>query len=340
MKRITNKTKKILIIIISFIFLGLSTFLFLLYGPYNGFRNWLITTAMTTMNHQYLATFFYSDDTINKVLEQNKIIESSSNIDLSKINTNSISTSIYKNEYEKEILEHEPEEKYKMIEVSGKTYFGYLVAIYDPAKVKLVTSKNLGSKGEYLIDMAKRENALVAINGGGFVDDTTLNSGGEPDGILIKDGKILNSKHYSKSGGVIGLTKDHKLYLGKVSANEAIQAGVRDAVEFGPFLIVNGEASKVVGNGGYGLHPRTVIAQRQDGVILFLVIDGRRVNCLGADMDDLIEILTRYGAYNAANLDGGNSSALIINNKLINHPINWSNQEETRPIADGFILTN
>ena len=340
MKRITNKTKKILIIIISFIFLGLSTFLFLLYGPYNGFRNWLITTAMTTMNHQYLATFFYSDDTINKVLEQNKIIESSSNIDLSKINTNSISTSIYKNEYEKEILEHEPEEKYKMIEVSGKTYSGYLVAIYDPAKVKLVTSKNLGSKGEYLIDMAKRENALVAINGGGFVDDTTLNSGGEPDGILIKDGKILNSKHYSKSGGVIGLTKDHKLYLGKVSANEAIQAGGRDAVEFGPFLIVNGEASKVVGNGGYGLHPRTVIAQRQDGVILFLVIDGRRVNCLGADMDDLIEILTRYGAYNAANLDGGNSSALIINNKLINHPINWSNQEETRPIADGFILTN
>ena len=340
MKRITNKTKKILIIIISFIFLGLSTFLFLLYGPYNGFRNWLITTAMTTMNHQYLATFFYSDDTINKVLEQNKIIESSSNIDLSKINTNSISTSIYKNEYEKEILEHEPEEKYKMIEVSGKTYSGYLVAIYDPAKVKLVTSKNLGSKGEYLIDMAKRENALVAINGGGFVDDTTLNSGGEPDGILIKDGKILNSKHYSKSGCVIGLTKDHKLYLGKVSANEAIQAGVRDAVEFGPFLIVNGEASKVVGNGGYGSHPRTVIAQRQDGVILFLVIDGRRVNCLGADMDDLIEILTRYGAYNAANLDGGNSSALIINNKLINHPINWSNQEETRPIADGFILTN
>ena len=64
MKRITNKTKKILIIIISFIFLGLSTFLFLLYGPYNGFRNWLITTAMTTMNHQYLAKMFYSNKTI------------------------------------------------------------------------------------------------------------------------------------------------------------------------------------------------------------------------------------------------------------------------------------
>lgn len=338
-KRLT-KLQKILITTISFISTLVISLLFLLYGPYSGFRNWLITTAMTTMNHQYLATIFYSDETINKVLEQNKIIEPSTNTDLSKINTNNISTTIYKNKYEKEILEHKDNEQYKMIEISGKTYSGFLVAIYDPAKVKLITSKNLGSKGEYLIDMAKRENAIVAINGGGFVDDTTLNSGGVPDGILIKDGKILNSKHYSKSGGVIGLTKDNKLYLGKVSATEAIQAGVRDAVEFGPFLIINGETSKVVGNGGYGLHPRTAIAQRKDGVILFLVIDGRKVNCLGADMDDLIEILTRYGAYNAANLDGGNSSALIINNKLINHPINWSNQEETRPIANGFILTN
>ena len=135
------------------------------------------------------------------------------------------------------------------------------------------------------------------------------------------------------------MTKDNKLYLGRVkSAEEAIQLGIRDAVEFGPYLIINGEASKIVGNGGYGLHPRTVIGQRKDGVVLFLVIDGRRVGCMGADMDDLIEIMERYGAYNAANLDGGNSSALIIKNKLINHPINWDEREETRPIATGFML--
>ena len=250
-----------------------------------------------------------------------------------------MNTKVYKDKYEKEILEHDSDEEYKMIEIKGDGYSGYLVAVYNPAKIKLVTSKKLGTSGEYLIDMAKREGASIAINGGGFVDDTTLNSGGVPDGILIKDGKILNSSRYSKGiGGVIGFTKDNKLFLGKVSAEEAISLGIRDAVEFGPFLIVNGEASKVVGNGGYGLHPRTVIGQRKDGVVLFLVIDGRRINCIGADMDDLIEIMERYGAYNAANLDGGNSSALIINNKLINHPINWSQQEETRPIANGFIL--
>ena len=42
--------------------------LFLLYGPFNGFRDWLVTTAMSTMNHQYFATTFYSDEYINKVL--------------------------------------------------------------------------------------------------------------------------------------------------------------------------------------------------------------------------------------------------------------------------------
>ena len=338
-KKEIRTSKKILIFLVSFIIAECLGGFFLLYGPLPKVRNWLVTTAMTTMNHQYLATMFYSDETIQKILEKNKIIEPDSNTNLDIINTNSIKTTVYKDEYEKEILEHDENESYKMVEMSGKNYSGYLVAIYEPSKIKVVTSKYLGTNGEYLIDMAKREDALVAINGGGFLDADGLGTGAEVEGIVIQDGKILNSSRYTRAGGLIGFTNDNKLYLGRVSAQEAIELGIRDAVEFGPFLIVNGEASKVVGNGGYGLHPRTAIAQRQDGVVLFLVIDGRRIGCMGADMDDLIEILMRYGAYNAANLDGGNSSALIIKNKLINHPINWDEKEETRPIATGFILT-
>lgn len=338
-KKKMSLKKKIAIFSSSFMVTCVLIMLFLLYGPIDNFRNWLVTTAMTTMNHQYLATWFYSDETIEKILAANKIIEPDSNTDLDIINTSKLHTNVYKDKYEKEILEHEKDESYKMIEVKGKGYSGYLVAVYDPSKVKVTVSKKLGVDGEYLVDMAKREGALVAINGGGFLDENGLGTGALVDGIVIKEGKILNSKRYTRAGGLIGLTKDNKLYLGKVSAQEAINLGIRDAVEFGPFLIVNGEASKVVGNGGYGQHPRTVIGQRKDGVILFLVIDGRRVGCMGADMDDLIEIMQRYGAYNAANLDGGNSSALIINNELINHPINWDEREETRPIATGFILS-
>ena len=338
-KRKLSVKKKIVIFLISFIVTGFVGGLFLLYGPLPNFRNWLVTTAMTTMNHQYLAKWFYSDAEIEKILASNKVIEPDKDTDLAIINMDKITATVYKDEYEKEILEHDSDEVYKMIEVSGKTYSGYLVAIYDPSRIQVVVSKNLGVNGEYLVDMAKREKAVVAINGGGFIDENGLGTGADVAGIVIKNGKILNSTRYTRTGGLIGFTKDNKLYLGRVSAEEAISLGIRDAVEFGPFLIVNGEASKVVGNGGYGLHPRTVIGQRKDGVVLFLVIDGRRVGCMGADMDDLIEIMQRYGAYNAANLDGGNSSALVINNELINHPINWDNREETRPIATGFILT-
>ncbi len=331
--------KKGKIIFISIYIIGLMTLIILLYGPYKGFRNWLVTTAMTTMNHQYLATMFYNDKSITKILNENTMIESNDNTDLLEINTNSISKTIYEDEYDKEILEHDSDAIYKLINIKGKNYSGYLVAIYDPSKIKVAVSKNIGYDGEYLIDMAKRENAVVAINGGGFLDAEGKGTGAEVEGIIIKEGKIINRNRYTRLGGIIGFTTDNKLYLGRVSSpEEALNLGIRDAVEFGPFLIINGEKSKVVGNGGYGLHPRTAIGQRKDGIVLFLVIDGRRLNCIGADMNDLIEIMARYKAYNAANLDGGNSSALIINNKLINHPINWDEKEDTRPIADGFIV--
>ena len=58
----------------------------------------------------------------------------------------------------------------------------------------------------------------------------------------------------------------------------------------------------------------------------------------GADMDDLIEIMQRYGAVNAANLDGGTSSVMAVDGKLINDPIDSTGAHKTRFIATGFGL--
>lgn len=312
------------------------TVLFLLYGPYCGFRDWLITTAMSTMKHQYLATTFYNEEDIKKVLDKHTLIEPDYNTDISKIMVEEIS---YKDSFDKEILDRKENDIYKLIEINEKGYSGYLVAIYDASKIKVTYSQYLGSSGEYLIDMSKRENAIVAINGGGFVDEKGLGTGGQPVGAIISDGKLIsNYRSSNHGGGIIGFTNDNKLFLGKISAQEALNIGIRDAVEFGPFLIVNGESSFINGNGGFGVHPRTAIAQRQDGIVLLLVIDGRSLKSKGADMNDLVDILLRYHAYNAANLDGGNSSALVIDDKIINHPINWDKQEVTRPISDGFVV--
>ena len=335
-----KKAKKILIIIATIIAIGIASVAFLLYGPYPGFREWLITTAMTTRNHQYLATWFYSDETIQEVLNKNKVEEVNEITDTDVIVVKKEEKKEYANEYEKAILEKDPEhEEYKIIEVKGKKYSGYLAVIYDPSKIRTVYTKKLGTSGQYLKTMAKDNNAVIAINGGGFEDPNYNSNGANPLGTTISNGKVVTSKPDGGSGGLIGFTEDNKLVLGKMSVEQAKQMKVRDAVTFGPYLIVNGKASSVLGNGGWGTAPRTAIGQRQDGIVLFLVIDGRTVSKPGADMNDLIEIMQNYGAYNASNLDGGTSSVMIVNGEMINDPIDSTGAHKTRFISTGFILT-
>lgn len=344
MKKIKKKSKmsKWKKIVLGIFILGVSSFIFLFYGSWKGFRDFWITTAMTTMNHQYLATWLYSDETINEVLENNKMIvpDEDTDTDLIDIYDEDNTSEVYKDEYDRQVLEHEKGAIYKYFKVEGYSFDAYMTVIYDASKISVVHTKYMGVSGQYLVDMAKDNNALVAINGGGFIDVEGQSNGGEPRGIIIEDGKIIqSSRNRDKGGGVIGFTNDNKLFLADVTAEEAVSRGVRDAVEFGPFLIVNGKSSFIQGNGGYGIHPRTAIGQRQDGIVLFLVVDGRRVDSLGAGMKDLTDIMLKYGAYNAANLDGGNSSVMVINNKIVNRPIDWYNVEQTRPIATGFIVT-
>lgn len=336
----SSVVKKVFTVLFILGTIGICTVLFLLYGPYSGFREWLVTTAMTTMTHQYFATWFYDDDVIDHILNNNKVIETdkSSNPDL--IDKSLANKTTYENEYERQILERDKDNNdYKIIDIKGKGYSGYLVAVYDPSRIKTVVTKKLGTSGQYLTKMAEDNDALIAINGGGFDDPNFNSTGGSPLGITICDGKSVTSKSYGGSGGLIGFDKDDRLILGKMTLAQAQKAGIRDCVTFGPFLIVDGEPAKVLGNGGWGSAPRTVIGQRKDGIVLFLVIDGRTATRPGADMDDLIEVMQRYGAYNAANLDGGTSSVLVVNNTIVNDPIDSTGAHKTRPIATGFILT-
>lgn len=334
-------------IVVVLICLGLicgSGLAFLLYGPYPNFRNWLITTAMTTMSHKYLATWFYDDDTINKVLQDNYVRESNEETDLDAISFVDYSNSkvMYKNKYEKEILTHEEGATYKLININGDGMRGYLVAIYDSSKVKVATASNMNSSGEMLTTIAEKNNAVVAMNASGFYDPGYMGNGGKPHGAVIKDGKLISNLPKSGvGGGIMGFTQDNKFIMGKMSAEEALAKGVRDAIEFGPFLIVNGEPSFIKGNGGWGTAPRSAIGQRKDGIVLFLVMDGRDYlhGIDGVGMVELTEIMMQYGAYNAANLDGGTSCGLVIDGKLTNQPVNGSGKKTTRAIPNAWIVT-
>ena len=149
--------RKIIIGFSSFFVVLISSGLFLLYGPWDGFRDLLITTAMTTMNHKYLATWFYSDKTINEVLTKNGVIEVNEITDTNLIKFKKYTTTIYKNEYEKELLTREEgNDLYKLINLSGPGYQGFLVAIYQPSRVKIATSKYVDKNRQDAVISAPR----------------------------------------------------------------------------------------------------------------------------------------------------------------------------------------
>jgi len=319
----------------------------MLYLPNTGFKDWLITTAMTTMNHQYLATWFYDSYDVNSVLANNVVIESGedTNPNLITFNEPDFNQVTYKNEFEKKILTKDKgNDLYKIIDIERDGFKGKMAVIYDPSKVKLGISKGTGnaldnSYGQFITEIASRYNAAIAINAGGFYDPDWNSSGGVPHGVVISDGKLIaNNSKATGTGGIIGFNQENKLILGRMSANEALRRGIRDAVDFGPFLIVNGKPSFVSGNGGWGDAPRTAIGQRADGIVLLLVIDGRQVGSIGADMGELTQVMLDYGAINAANLDGGTSTAMSLNGQIISNPRNGNFQAKTRPVPNAWIV--
>ena len=314
----------------------------MMYGPWDGVKNFYINTAMKTKDHKYLANIFYSEKTIEKVMSGNYFIEIDEEVVLDDIIINTSPKNSYDNKYDEEILTRtEGNEDYKIIDIKVGLSKGYLIAIYDPTKVSLIRAKqfNVGTYGEQITKMCNRYDGLVCINGGGFKDE---GKGSDiPLGYVIDDGEIVwpLENHDSQTGNLIGFNNEGKLLLlANSTGNNALEQGMIDGLEFGPFLIVNGTPLEIVGD-PWGKAPRVAIAQRKDGVILFLVIDGENY-IDGASLGDMVEILLKYGAYNAANLDGGHSTSLSINGKLYNNPPAMAKKQGGRYVVSGFGLLN
>ena len=306
------------------------------------FKTFWIPSAMTTMSHKYLAYTLYDEETVNRIMSENYIEQSTEEVNLDDIvvNESDLFTKRYTNPYDKEIFTKTPgNDVYKLIRINEPKYKGWLTVIYDPSDVELAVSSKLGKSGQSVNTLVRDNGGLVGINGGGFEDLDGWGNGSIPYGAIIKNGELVWN-HSGGWGSLVGFNKDHKMYLTYSSPQEAVDNGMLDAVDFGPFLIVNGNVSKIHGDGGWGTAPRTVIAQRKDGVVLFLIIDGRMPGySIGATMNDVIEILLRYKAYNAANLDGGASTTMSVNGSLWNNPY-AGGEYGGRTVSNAWIVTN
>ena len=82
------------------------------------FKNMIITTAMTTKSHQYIAYTFYSAEDINSVLALDAYIPLTDDVNLNDIVIDTSEKDSYDNEYDEVILTRDPgNEDYKIINV-------------------------------------------------------------------------------------------------------------------------------------------------------------------------------------------------------------------------------
>lgn len=215
------------------------------------------------------------------------------------------------------------EEGIYLKEVSGLTWRGYVMLIEDPLRVKLADTSQQYSCGENVMTMTANAGAVAGINGGGFQDGANYDSnGGMPAGLLIEDGNLVYPYVIDETVyNMIGINDGGGLVLRHCTAQWALDNSIVSAVSFAPFLVVNGEGLIKNGTGGWGIAPRTAIGQRETGEFLFLVIDGRQADwSIGCDLDVLQDVMLAEGAYNAAMLDGGSSTAMVYDGEYVNRP--------------------
>lgn len=84
-------------------------------------------------------------------------------------------------------------------------------------------------------------------------------------------------------------------------------------------------------------HPRTLIGRDADGAVWLVAVDGRQPNySIGMHFGDLDRLADRLRLVDALNLDGGGSTTMVVNGRVVNRP----SEPGGRPVADAIIVTS
>ena len=370
-KYITIPICAVIVLVLTYLFLIFSNIPFIAY-----WRTIYIETAMTTADHQWLATAFIPksviDDVMSKKTDTSDVIGGSEHLTettepsettdpldetTAPETTDDVETTAPDTDSETAVSDpddilgqanlkvgdkdyagytvsvNDIEQGIVISDISGQGYRGKVMLIDDPSRVYLGTTTMKGVEGLRIRAMMEEYGAIAGINASGFADPNDSGTGGDIIGLSYSDGEYWGEE-VSYYGSIL-ITEDDKLVVGNVRdwKNYEIRAGI----QFGPVLIADGEA-QIEGSGGYGIQPRTAIGQREDGVIVFLVVDGRNPGwSLGCTMGDLIEILQKYGVVNAACCDGGSSSVLAYNGEVINKNSSL-NPDYGRRLPNAFLV--
>lgn len=171
---------------------------------------------------------------------------------------------------------------------------------------------------EYTSTIAKRKNAILAINGDFY--------GYRDVGIVIRNGVYYRDVPRSAPDNIsliMDKNGDLKLHTeGSVDGETLVEQGVMHAWSFGPVLVNNGEAISTANQDwvSAGDNPRTAIGQIGPLHYLFVVVDGRSSLSRGVNLTELTQIFLDHGAQIAYNLDGGGTATMWFNGSVTNRP--------------------
>ena len=230
--------------------------------------------------------------------------------------------------------------------------------------IDVIVSDDLDRK-ETLSQFSTNNKATVVVNGGYFLMNKNPT---EHVGLLYVNNQtispalkslIRNNKRYFTARGALGFLDNGDVDIAWVTSRndslfyfpepvenspdkpvnsfdftKSLLWDVDDAIHAGPVLMHNGEIRITTneevffGSSIPKIHPRTAAGYRKNGELVLLVIDGRQVNSRGVDLMELAIIMKDLDCIEAINLDGGGSSAMVVDGKLINRPSGTSSQRE------------
>ena len=316
-------------------------------GPSETAKGIFVNSVMGTSAAKFLARIYFSEEEIQKMISSEQE-EASVEFDPNSLDLVKIKTDAERKEgvlpVDTPAAEQDPAtitsdadgDGIEALEITGEGFTGNLLIVYDPARVHFYSISNFSTSGsgKKITTIINETGAVAAINGGGFYDPDGHGQGGMPIGPTFANGELVSNFDPDHYYTIIGLTGEHKLLVGNISASQALSNGIVEGITFGPALVQNGEAVEFAEIRG-GLNPRSAIGQRADGAILLMTVNGRQPGSLGATYKQMGELMLKYGAVTAGNLDGGSSSRLFYRGEQLNKS---SSLIGMRPVPNAIIV--
>ncbi|MBB6633848.1 phosphodiester glycosidase family protein [Cohnella thailandensis] len=226
----------------------------------------------------------------------------------------------------------------QLFRIRAQKFSGYAlkVKLKSAGAMNMVLGKDTFGGSETTLAAVKRTGAIAGVNAGGFADSRGKRY---PLSTTVVNGKYVNGFEASFNDlFFVGLNDKLELIGGEFSSKEQLdRLNPKFGASFVPVLRKNGVNLSIPSKWQTSpvRAPRTVIANYKDDQLLFLVIDGRDENgSSGATLEEIQLLLTRYGAIDGYNLDGGGSSTLVFKGRVVNSP----SDGQLRPLATNFLF--